>query len=389
MRSSPTPVKTGETGGARGRGGGHGHVAPSGLPSIETPQMHQQPTLPYSAPEYRSEYKRHLSSPMATTHTPMTPMQSHMAPMQSARTSIGDRISPDFEPMMGSMDPLRQGILHNIARFYPHLAEIYATSYRQLQSATPSLTAQNFQAQQLLAAQQLQAAHHYQSLQSSALYSGFSPSQPAMPTFEQRLASMSLESPISQRRINPVDLSGGYPAVTIGATGYARGLSQGFVPGGTLKTVPMTALTPTLEIDEPKWDASTAPARPQFDPSGQKSGGRRGFKGQADTSELFPQPTPKNTGSRGTGRQYEQFNPKNTGPGGTSNGRPEQKHNTQPNTPLSQDKANIQGAPATDKGKAREVIPDVAEEILVPPPAMLGYLSPFRRKLRLLTVIQR
>jgi len=251
----------------------------------------------------------------------MTPMQSHMAPMQTSVTSLGGQISPALEPVAANLDPPRQRILHNIAGFYPQLAEIFAARYPQLQSSTPSQTAQQLQAQQLLAAQQFQATQKFQSPQSPQLrelYPGYPPTQQAMPTFEQRLASMSLE--------------------------------------------------------EPKWDASTTPSRPQFGPSGQKLGGRHNPEGQSGTSELVPQHTPKSTGSRDIDRDHQQSNPKNTGSGGT-NGSPEPNPKTpRANTGLFQDKANIQVAPATDKGKAKGIPRAVIEEPVTPPPAMLGYV---------------
>ncbi|KAA8895496.1 hypothetical protein FN846DRAFT_334135 [Sphaerosporella brunnea] len=55
---------------------------------------------------------------------------------------------------------------------------------------------------------------------------------------------------------SPKDLYGGYPAVTLGAAGCVKGTVQGFVPGGTLKSVPITAVSPVVEKDQEPFDAS-------------------------------------------------------------------------------------------------------------------------------------
>ena len=154
-----------------------------------------------------------------------------------------------FEPTF-AMDPFRPNLVRAAARHYPQTAAAFAAHYRPLD---PALAFQGFTTTA--------------TLQNARSVAG-------------RMAAMALDqipptpSPAAPALRYPVispDLSGGYPGVTIGAAGYTRGApAQGFVPGGSLKSVPLTALTATAEKDEPLWAdnprLSPAEAR-QYDPN--------------------------------------------------------------------------------------------------------------------------
>lgn len=176
-----------------------------------------------------------------------------------------------------------------------------------------------------------------------------------------RAGAMNLEIPgtgFPQHPVVPGDMhfSGGYPAVTIGAAGYGRGNSpQGFVPGGSLKTIPMTGLTPTAEKNEPVWE--NIPRPPPSPPleSGSKQYDPNNWVKQANKS-AFP--------VLNEGNDFHQ----------------ESKSGSFGNilAVTSQIKLNKPLAPShtasIGKGKARE-IPEAIEQIPLPPPPppMLGY----------------
>jgi hypothetical protein len=232
-------------------------------------------------------------------------------------------LSPN-DPMLLGVDPLRQGILRNVARFYPQL------------NMPPVLSPMN----------------------PSVVFSGYpSPSPQAMRGIPAHIAAQPMEvsspTPVvhHQHASGPVDLSGSYPAVTIGAAGYSKGPSQGFVPGGTLKTTPITGVTPTLEKGEPDWDTTkpSVPAAPESDFDSEKwvQSVNRSF-GVFDINDgiVREQPKVKFPGMRSSNVLARAV----------------------------EGNARQEPTPVIDKGKGKEVLAVVEEQLPPPPPPMLGYV---------------
>lgn len=154
-----------------------------------------------------------------------------------------------FEPTF-TMDPFRPNLARAVARHYPQTTAAFAPHYRPLD---PALAFQGFTSTATLQNARSVAERM------AAIALDRTPSMPSP-------ATPALRYPV----ISP-DLSGGYPGVTIGAAGYTRGApAQGFVPGGSLKSVPLTALSATPEKDEPLWadNPRLPPAEAQqYDPN--------------------------------------------------------------------------------------------------------------------------
>jgi hypothetical protein len=154
-----------------------------------------------------------------------------------------------------------------------------------------------------------------------------------------------------QHAPGPVDLSGSYPAVTIGAAGYSKGPSQGFVPGGTLKATPITGVTPTVEKGEPNWDTTkpSVPAAPESD----------------FDSETWVQSINRSFRVYDINDGNDREQPKVKLPG---------KRSTNVLAPAGEGNAPQATTPGVDKGKGKEVLAVVEEQLPPPPPPMLGYV---------------
>jgi hypothetical protein len=171
-----------------------------------------------------------------------------------------------------------------------------------------------------------------------------------------RTASLSLGSPAGPRRAVLDQLSGGYPGVTIGAAGYDQGRTlQGFVPGGTLKTGPVTGLTPTVEKTEIVWPKAAATNPRTVIPSTSyiHNPNNRAYRAQKSTSKALQHDSPS--------LQLVTSNKENL---------------------LSSPVQHATSSQPSDLQENRNVTKPVNEEIKLPPPPspMLGYSpsSPFR-----------
>jgi hypothetical protein len=177
------------------------------------------------------EYHRYATSPTAT-RVPQAAQALHLHPIHPAAPG---HMAPAPQVMVPAyaVPPMSEEMLRQVADLYPRVAAEIIASYR-----APLNHPAAFKGYPLL--QSPQRSRH--------------PERADPAAFETPPRSTT-----AQHADHGYDLSGGYPAVNIGSTGYPRGQSaQGFVPGGTLKTIPVTGLTPTTEKTEPQWQTPVA-----------------------------------------------------------------------------------------------------------------------------------
>ncbi|KAI5817414.1 hypothetical protein BZA77DRAFT_386707 [Pyronema omphalodes] len=220
---------------------GTDHVDPHGEGSVPTPvQAHRHANTYGTSPRKAShimpnvhngsisglDYHRYATSPMAT-RVPQAAQPLHLHPIHPTGPAHMAPVPPVMVPAY-PVPPMSEEMLRQVADLYPRVAAEIIASYR-----APLNHPVAFKGYPLL--QSPQRSKH--------------PERADPAAFETPSRSTS-----AKYADHGYDLSGGYPAVNIGSTGYPRGQSsQGFVPGGTLKTIPVTGLTPTTEKTEPQW----------------------------------------------------------------------------------------------------------------------------------------
>jgi hypothetical protein len=165
-------------------------------------------------------YPFHMPGAYHLYGNPQYPQYGHNVVIPEPSTLQLARPEPIAISQFDNLFQIREGLLQNMAEYYPRTAAMFAVNYRQLNNYT---------------------------------ISGVYPvARSPAEGFVEPMRSLNLESPTSpQQRVHTIaTYSGGYPSPSV----YHRGQTlEGFVPGGTLKTGPVIAVSSTIEKNEMNW----------------------------------------------------------------------------------------------------------------------------------------
>lgn len=297
------------------------------MKSLLADERYRSDRLPPTTIEHKVPYANHLDSPVIPAHSPLKvhtarPPVFHanapglVSPVHQRATQQQIPFAEQSVPAFASPERRRPPELGKYPINYPVASRLSSLAAQRQPMNTPQAENRGFHQQQpdlqqyvhLYGAGGMEFMEGAPSMRASSFggidpraYAAYAAQQNTLRALQamERLnlsgrQHMSPTSPTAHRSLFDMqDYAGLYGNVPASPSAYSgMSASQGFVPGGTLKTAPTTGLSPTHEYTGINWDASlTSPTSPQqhrFDKWAQAGSSKSAYYDQFKEQQELP-----------------------------------------------------------------------------------------------------